>query len=58
MSDTENFVPITETEFDSINVATQEGLRRLSELAKCGPIFRVLHACDWAEYTNTHKEMQ
>lgn len=43
----ENYEPISHEEADSINVATEEGMRRLAERwATDGPIFRVLHACD------------
>ena len=46
----ENYEPISEAEADSINVATEEGRRRLAERwATDGPIFRVLHACDRRE---------
>jgi len=31
---------------EPINVATEEGRRRLAELAANGPIFKVRHACD------------
>ena len=31
---------------ETINVATEEGRRRLAEMAADGPVFRVLHACD------------
>lgn len=44
----ENYEPTKED--DSINVATEEGRRRLAERwATDGPIFRVLHACDVRE---------
>jgi len=44
----ENYEPTKEDE--SINVATEEGRRRLAERwATDGPIFRVLHACDMRE---------
>jgi hypothetical protein len=46
----ENYEPISNDEADSINVATEEGMRRLAERwATDGPIFRVLHACDRRE---------
>lgn len=47
MSD--NYERISHEEFDSINIATAEGMRLLAELAADGPIFRVLHACDMRE---------
>ena len=46
----ENYEPISHEEAESINVATEEGMRRLAERwATDGPIFRVLHACDMSE---------
>jgi hypothetical protein len=49
----ENYEPISHEEFDAINVATQEGMRRLAERwATDGPIFRVLHACDRREVSD------
>ena len=46
------YAPISHDEFDSINIATEEGMRRLAEMAAGGPIFRVLHACDTRETDN------
>lgn len=48
----ENYEPISHEEFDSINIATAEGMRRLAEMAGDGPIFRVLHACDRKEVSD------
>ena len=46
MNDEEKYKAITLDEYETINVATEEGMRRLAELAADKPIFRVLHACD------------
>ena len=45
-SSTNNYKPITHEEYEAINIATEDGLRRLAELAADGPIFKVRHACD------------
>ena len=45
-SSAENYKPITIDEYEAINIATEEGMRRLAELAADGPIFKVRHACD------------
>jgi hypothetical protein len=45
-SSADNYKPITYEEYEAINIATQDGLRRLAELAADGPIFKVRHACD------------
>ena len=45
-SSAEDYTPITIDEYEAINIATEEGMRRLAELAAGGPIFKVRHACD------------
>jgi hypothetical protein len=46
MNKEQKYTAITHDECETINVATEEGMRRLAELAADKPIFRVLHACD------------